>query len=144
MFPHNYDLCQRRLQGLLRHLRHNPTLIREYDSIIQNQLQQGIVDPVDQSIRTDESNNETPRRIHYLPHHGVIRQQKDTTKIRVVYDASARCGGPFLNDCLHTWPKFLQRIFDHLLRFRTYCVAFTADIEKTFLMIQMVEEDRDI
>ena len=65
MLPHNYDLCQRLLQGLLGHLRNNPTLLREYDSVIQNQLQQGIVEPVDQLISTDESNHETLRSIHY-------------------------------------------------------------------------------
>ena len=49
-----------------------------------------------------------------------------------------------MNDCLHTGPKFQQRIFDLLLKFRMYCVAFIADIEKAFLMIQMAEEDRDV
>ena len=62
-----------------------------------------------------------------------------------MYDASARYmyeGGPSLNDCLHTGPKFHQRIFDLLLRFRTHCVALTADIDKAFLMVQVAERDR--
>ena len=143
--PDNYELCQRRFQGLTRRLRQNPEVLKEYDSIIQNQIRQGIVEFVDtKSKDTDGSVRETPERIHYLPHHAVIRCDKDTTKIRVVYDASARCGGPSLNDCLHTGPKFHQRMFDLLLRFRTHRVALTADIEKAFLMIQMAEEDRDV
>ena len=60
-----------------------------------------------------------------------------------MYDASARSGGPFLNDCLHTGPKFNQRIFDLLLQFRMHRVALTADIEKMFLVIQIAEEYHD-
>ena len=64
--------------------------------------------------------------------------------MRVVYDASARSGGPSLNDCLHTGPKFNQRILEILLRFRSYPVAFIADIEKAFLMISVNPKDRDV
>lgn len=64
-----------------------------------------------------EDLKDTPEMMHYLPHHAVVRQDKETTKIRVVYDASARSGGPSLNDCLHTGPKFNQRILEILLRF---------------------------
>ena len=140
--PHNYDLCQYRLRGLLRRLRQNREILSEYDMIIKSQLQQGIVELVNTSSKTLEG--ESPKRIHYLPHHAVIRRDKDTTKIRVVYDASAKSDGPSLNQCLYTGPKFQQRIFDLLLRFRVYPVAVVADIEKAFLMVQVAEEDRDV
>lgn len=32
-------------------------------------------------------------KIHYLPHHAVVRHNKETTKIRMIYDAPA---SPFL------------------------------------------------
>ena len=83
-------------------------------------------------------------KVHYLPHHAVIRQDKETTKLRIVYDSSAKSEGPSLNDCLYTGPKFDQRIMDILLRFRTHRVALTADIEKAFLMVSMSEKDRDV
>ena len=54
-------------------------------------------------------------RLHYLLHHAVIRQDKETTKLLVVYDTSVRSGGASLNDCLYTGPMFNQRIFDILL-----------------------------
>ena len=56
--------------------------------------------------------------IHYLPHHAVVRKDKSTTKVRVVYDASARSTGCSLNECLHKGPKFDQKILDILVRFR--------------------------
>ena len=82
--------------------------------------------------------------VHYLPHHAVVRRDKDTTKLRVVYDASSKVNGPLLNDCLHAGPKFDQRILDILLRFRVHKVAVAADIERAFLMIVITEKDRDV
>ena len=61
-----------------------------------------------------------------------------------MYDASARSNGPSLNDCLHTGPKFDQKILDILLRFRSHRVTLTADIEKAFLMLSVTERDRDV
>ena len=81
--------------------------------------------------------------MHYLPHHAVIRKDRATTKLRVVYDASAKTNGVSLNDCLHAGPKFNQKIVHILLRFRLFRVAITADIEKAFLMVSMREKDRD-
>ena len=68
---------------------------------------------------------------------------KKTTKLRVVYDASARSNSPSLSNCLHSGPKFDQKIFDILLRFRLHRCAVMADIEKAFLMISMTQQDRD-
>ena len=94
--PTNYDLSQRGLTGLLRRLKQSPEILREYSAIIQNQLEQGIVEVV----KEDGVSSGT---VHYLPHHAVVRRDKDTTKVRVVYDASAKVNGPSLNDCLHMW-----------------------------------------
>ena len=80
-------------------------------------------------------------RVHYLP---IVRQDKATTKLRFVYDASARSKGPSLNECLHKGPSFNQLILDLLLRFRSYRIALTADVEKTFLMIAVTDRDRDV
>ena len=71
-------------------------------------------------------------RVHYLSHHGVVRQDKTTSKLRIVNDTSARSTGPSLNDCLYAGPKFGQSIFDILERFRFQRVALIGDIEKAF------------
>ena len=85
--PDHYQLSLKRLWGLLRQLRQNPTVIREYDHIIRDQLKKSIVEPV-----TEET--PTSNRLHYLPHHAVFCSDKSTTKVRVVYDASARSDSP--------------------------------------------------
>ena len=58
--------------------------------------------------------------IHYLPHHGVVRHGKQTTKLRVVYNGSAKTKmDPLsLNDCLKTGPNMIPRLFDVLVKFR--------------------------
>ena len=73
----------------------------------------------------------------------MIRHDKETTKLRVVYDASVRSEGPSLNNCLYTGPKFNQNIFDILVRFCSYRFALTADIEKASLMITVKQTDHD-
>jgi hypothetical protein len=84
-----------------------------------------------------------PGQVHYLPHKEVVRNDKDTTKLRVVYDASARNYGPSLNDCLYAGPSLTPLIFNILIRFRIYPVAVSADIEKAFLNIAISPEHRD-
>ena len=104
--PSNYDLCQKRLYGLLRRLKQDTRLLKEYDGVIRDQLTKGIVE-----VEGDQTHPEH-KRIHYLPHHAVIREGKRTTKLHIVYDASARSTGYSLNDCLYVRPIFDQYIMD--------------------------------
>ena len=132
--PDHQELCRRQLASLLKRLRQTPQLLTEYNAIIQDQLNKGIVEIVSQPSHSISD------QVHYLPHHGVVRQDKSTSKLRIVYDASAKTTGPSLNECLYTGPKFGQSIFDIILRFRLQQVALAGDIEKAFLMH---EGDRD-
>ena len=85
--PDNYQLSCNRLRGLLHRLKQTPAVLREYDNIIRDQIDKGIVEPVTDSEPMSS-------RLHYLPHHAVIRTDKTTTKMRIVYDASAKSNGP--------------------------------------------------
>ena len=138
LLPDNFELSKKRLQNLLTRLRRKSNLLVEYDAIISSQLERGIIQPV------PSADVGVIGHVHYLPHHAVIKQEKTTTKIRIVYDASAKGKGPSLNDCLLAGPSFNQRIFDILVRFRTYPIAVIADIEKAFLNVSVCEEDRDV
>ena len=136
--PDNYSLSLSRLQGLLRRLKQDPPILKKYHRIIQEQLETGIVEEVSEE-------EPTVKAVHYLPHHAVVRRDKSTTKVRIVYDASAKvAGSPSLNDCLLKGPKFNQLIFDILVRFRAYKFALTADLEKAFLMVSVEEADRNV
>ena len=93
--PNNYDLSMKRLENLLKRLRQGPDILREHDTVIKEQLQRGIVQIVEKPCEGEVG------KVHYIPHHAVMRRDKATTKLRVVYDASARSNGVLLNDCLH-------------------------------------------
>ena len=135
----DYELCRNRLKSLHQKLLKDPKHLEEYNRNIEEQLATGIVEEVPPNVK-DEKN------VHYLPHHCVVRKDKVTTKLRVVYDGSATTDtrNYSLNDCLLTGPNLIPQIFDLLVRFRQNPVGMVADIEKAFLMIGINEEDRDM
>ncbi|GFY71088.1 integrase catalytic domain-containing protein [Trichonephila inaurata madagascariensis] len=84
------------------------------------------------------------RPVFYLPHQIVIRKESITTKLRIVFDASAHEIGEFsLNDCLFQGENLNPNIIRLLINFRLFKVAFLADIEKAFLQISLSDKDRD-
>ncbi|XP_037931191.1 uncharacterized protein LOC119666002 [Teleopsis dalmanni] len=66
---------------------------------------------------------------HYiLPHHCVIKADSTTTKLRVVFDASARTStGVSLNDIMHNGPVVQTELSSILLRFRKPRFVFTTE-----------------
>ena len=75
----------------------------------------------------------------------MIRENRETTKIRVVFNASAHLlNEPSLNDCLYAGPCLLPKIYDILLRFRLRRIGLIADVQQAFLNIEVAEERRDL
>ena len=140
--PSDYQLCEKRLRSLHRKMLHQPELLREYDQIIQQQIQDGIVE----RVPDEETDNTDKESVHYLPHHGVVRQDRETTKLRIVYDGSAKPSDRdySLNDCLETGPNFIPQLFDTLVKFRWHRIGLTADIEKAFLMVAIDDKNKDM
>ena len=110
----NYDICLFRLQHLRSRLKMNRVLAQEYADTFNKQVESGITErvPIIQERVPD---------VFFLPHHGVIRVDKETTKLRIVFDGSARdhdsCS---LNDCLEKGPNLTPHVFDILVKFRVY------------------------
>lgn len=81
----------------------------------------------------DSETNVSPERRFYLPHHGVMRQDSVTTKLRVVFDGSCQSSsGVSLNDKLLIGPNVTEELPVVLTRFRSYAFAFMADAEKMY------------
>ena len=76
----------------------------------------------------------------------MVNPLKATTKVRVVYDASAKARKDVqsLNECLYRGPVMLQDLIGILLRFCLNKVAVVADIEKAFLQIGLNENAKDV
>ena len=129
----------KRLRSLQVRLKNDPELLREYNSIFQQQLQQGIIEYVPEG----QKNEGKP---HFICHHAVVRKDHDTTKLHIVFDGSAKSGPEelSLNDRLEVGENYMPSLFDTLLRFRSHAIAITADIEKAFLQIEINEADRNV
>jgi len=81
----------------------------------------------------------------YLPVHGVFKDSSSTTKVRAVFDASARTtSGSSLNDLLLSGPNLYPPLQDILLRFRRFPVGMSADISKMFREILLNSSERDL
>ena len=120
--------------------------IRQY-YIVNEQLCRGIIEAVDSPVgKRGRFEPSYQVSIHYLPHHAVIHQDKQTTKVRIVYDRSARSAANSfsLNDYLMTGPNLIPKLFNILVKFRWNLIALTADIEKAVLMIGIHSGDRDV
>ena len=134
----NYFPCVKRLSVLQNRLQ-KEGLLMNYDEIIQQQIRDGIVEIVPADEPTPAMGDVT-----YLPHRAVVKDDKVTTKMRIVYDCSAKSGGTSLNDCLYKGPCVTPLIFDCLLRFRANNIALVADIASAYLQISVVPEQRDL
>ena len=109
-------------------------MLSEYNQIIKDQLQ-----------KLDKNTTEPQvGQVRYLPHCPVIRNDKQTSKVRIVYDASSKIGNiSSLDDCLLPGPLLTESLFGVLIRSCLHRYVFSADIEKTFLEILLDESYRD-
>ena len=81
----------------------------------------------------------------YLPHRGVVRMDRETTKHCIVHGTSAKSEvGLSLNDALEEGPNILPLLWGILLRFGIGKVGIVGDLEKVFLQLSLHEEDRNV
>ena len=128
----SYELALRRLCSTEKRLQKDPEVAKEYCRVLKRHEDTGYVT----AVKPEATDG------WFLPHFPITRPEATTTKVRVVFDASAKCGGTSLNDYLHAGPK-LQRELPHiLLRFRAKPVAIVADVAEMYLQIELCETDR--
>ena len=103
----------------------------------RKQLSQGIVERV---------RSEPQGKAFYIPHKTVVWETAESTKIRIVYNASARANEkvPSLNDCLATGPTLQNKLSSVLIRNRSQPVAVPRDLKQAFLQVRIREKDRDV
>ena len=123
-----------RLEGLVIKLQQDSGKIDKYHEIIQ---EEGIVERVVQ---------EPADRVFYIPQKPVKREKSTTTKLRIVFDVSAKPSeeSPSLNECLVMGPPLQDLLWNVLMRNCIKPVALTADIKQAFLQVCISAEDRDL
>ena len=126
ILPDDYILAKKWTKNLVSKLRKNPDHLREYDKIINDYLKDSSLEEVSPINKTDA--------VHYLPHQVVVKEERETTKTRIAFDASAKYRDEkSLNDMLDPGPCLLRRIFNILVRFWLGKIGIVADIKKALL-----------
>ena len=132
--PSNKDLALKRLEITTNKLLQSENLFQDYDKVFREWESLGIIEEIPQEAVQHE---------HYFPHRPVVKEQS-STKVRPVFDASAKqVGSPSLNQCLECGPNLLELIPSLLLKFRERKYGIIADIEKAFLQISVRPEERN-
>lgn len=124
----SYIAAKRRFSCLERKFLRSPDLHKKYNEIISDYLDKGILTRVSPDDCTSPG--------YYLPHHPVVRDDKSTTKVRIVLDGSASTDtGLSLNDILYKGCNLQADIFNILLNVRIHRIAFFADVRQMYLCI---------
>ncbi|XP_043063530.1 uncharacterized protein LOC122319801 [Drosophila ficusphila] len=80
---------------------------------------------------------------YYVPHHCVLQPACESTKLRVIFDASCKTSSQVsLNDILLCGPTIQDDLVMLLLRFRLSRYALTADIAKMYRQVNVDISDR--
>ncbi|XP_058810374.1 uncharacterized protein LOC131675412 [Phymastichus coffea] len=130
---HSKALVMKRFKALKRKFEANPALKEAYEKEINNYLELGHMTLCEDD---DESG-------YYLPHHAVIKESSETTKCRVVFDASAKTStGISLNDVLLAGSTLQDTLVEQIIRFRSHPFVLTAGIEKMYRQVWVHPDDR--
>lgn len=133
-------MAKRKLNAMERKLSKQPDLKRQYDAFMQEYIELGHMKLI-QNASSNKQQNEKDYPTYYLPHHAVLKEESETTKLRVVFDASAKTeSGISLNDVQMVGPTIRQDLFNILIRFQEHRYAITADISKMYRQIRVIPE----
>ena len=122
-------------------LKRHPDRFNLYNEALKAMIDDQTVEEVNES--TDVTKNMS-KYFYYLTHSAVIKLDRVTTKIRVVFDASAKNSeGQSLNDQLLEGPKLQLDIVELLIRMRLKKIVILADVAKMFYSILIDEQFSD-
>ena len=135
-FKKNQVLAAVRLNATTKRLK-KISRLQEYNKAIQEQLQEGVIKPI-----LEQATGEV---IHYIPDQAVIRDEAETTNLRIVYDYSVKENSQqlSLNNWIETGSSLQPLLFNILMRnqMRYFCIA--GDTKKAFLKMCISKQDRD-
>ncbi|XP_026730729.1 uncharacterized protein LOC113495929 [Trichoplusia ni] len=129
------EIAENSLKSLERKLHKNKEMKKRYTDVIKEYLHLGHMIPVPEN---DDKQSESV----YLPHHAVIREDKSTTKVRVVFDASCKgINGVSLNDTLLIGPQLQPELRHLIIQWRIHPICLVADIIKMYRQVRVHDDD---
>lgn len=130
----NYEGALVRLKSQEKSLkRKGPEVMNAYCKIFEDYEKKDYIRKVPKSEAEEQ---------WFLPHFPVVREDKVTTKVRVVFDAAMKHDGKSLNSAIRPGPKLQRELVDVLTRFRRAPVALSGDISEMFLQVELQDKDR--
>lgn len=139
MLPDNKPQAVKRLEATERRLMKNPEHAKAYDQQIKEMEEMEFA----RKLSPQEIENYNGP-VHYVAHHGVVRPDKKSTPLRIVFNSSSSYQGHRLNDYWLKGPDLLNSIFGVILRFREQAVAVSGDISKMYHRVLIPEVDQHI
>lgn len=135
-FPNSKNLALKRFINLEQRLLKNHALYIEYNNFLKEYLDLNQMELLKNPVITEKS--------FYIPHHCVLKPDSLSTKLRVVFNASAKSNNnSSLNDTLLVGPKLQKDIVQILLNFRLHKVVLLADIKKMYRQILIAPDHQD-
>ena len=134
-----YQQAKRRLRSLIFRLEKESDVYNRYTQFIQDFIQLGHMEEVPRNKFHMPATN-----CIYLPHHCVIKDARSTTKLRVVFGASAKsASGVSLNDHLMVGSQLQKDLFGILIRSRFLQVSLYADFAMMYRQVQLHDQQKD-
>ena len=135
--PSNLPTAKQRLLSTEKKLLKNKEVAVAYLHVLNDYLEK-------QYIRRVPKHEENPQQEWLLPHFSVIRPERASTKVRIVFDGSAPYEAKSLNTEALPEPKLQSNVFDILVKFRKETVALAGDISQMYHQLVLREEDRPL
>ena len=106
-----------------------------YSEVIEQQKAERIVEAADHPAQGLKC---------YITQKPVIREEAASTKVRVMYDASAKAhpNAVSLNDCLYPGHTLQNKMWNVLVRSHVHPIAVVRDLKQAFLQVQIRKADR--
>lgn len=131
------EIAKHRLIQLERRFKRTPQLKEDYKKVMKEYITLEHME----EITNDETKKE---KAVYLPHHAVIREDKETSKTRVVFDASAKGYNQVsLNDELLVGPQLQDDLRNLIMRWRLKHICYASDIKMMYRQCLVFQEDAD-
>ncbi|GBM34611.1 hypothetical protein AVEN_171650-1, partial [Araneus ventricosus] len=132
----NYEIARKRLFSLNKGFKRDENFYSKYKDINNSQLVDNIMLEINCESKNDVSKG-------FMPHRGVVKELKETNKLRICYDASSNANNEMsLNNRLDCCPNLNPDLLKIILKFVFYPIEFCADIQEKFLEVRIVEEER--
>ena len=137
----NYYHALTRYRALQKTLDRDESKRKIYSDAINQLIINGEVEEVNE--HPSKSKN-MDANMNYLPHHGVFKLDRLTTKCRIVFDASSKNSeGISLNDNLLAGPRKQLDIVYLLIKMRMHPTIIIGDISRMFYCINLDKRYRD-